>query len=83
MDNSETVAKLTDLLRDVLDDDDVVLRPETTAKDVRGWDSLANVRFILAVERAFKSRFAAAEVARLKNVGELAALIEARSAAVR
>ena len=70
---------MTELLGDVLDDDDIVLRPETTAPDVPGWDSLANVRFILAIEQAFKVRFAAAESARLKNVGELVALIRSRT----
>lgn len=79
MDDAELLAKLGELLGDVLDEDDIVLKPETTAQDVPGWDSLANVRFMLAVERAFKVRFAAAESARLRNIGELAALIRARS----
>jgi acyl carrier protein len=78
MDEAAILEKLTELLQDVLDDDDVVLRPETTARDVPGWDSLANVRFILAAERAFNVRFAAAESARLKNVGELVALVQSR-----
>jgi acyl carrier protein len=72
-------AKLSELLADVLDDDEVALAPETTARDVPGWDSLANVRFILSIEREFKIRFAAAESARLKNVGELVALIHSKS----
>lgn len=79
MDDAAIFDRLTDLLRDVLDDDDIVLTAETTARDVPGWDSLANVRFILAAEQAFKVRFAAAESARLKNVGELVALIRSRA----
>ncbi|MBS0333968.1 MAG: acyl carrier protein [Proteobacteria bacterium] len=78
MDDAGVLEKLTELLQDVLDDDDIVLRPETTARDVPGWDSLANVRFILAVSQAFNVRFAAAESARLKNVGELVALVRSR-----
>ena len=79
MDEAAILEKLTELLQDVLDDDDIVLRPETTARDVPGWDSLINVRFIMAVEQAFKVRFAAAESARLKNVGELVALVQSRT----
>jgi acyl carrier protein len=78
MDDASILEKLSEILRDVLDDDDIVLRPETAAPDVPGWDSLANVRFILEVERTFKLRFAAAESARLKNVGELVELIKKR-----
>jgi acyl carrier protein len=79
MEDAAILERLTDLLRDVLDDDDIALTAGTTARDVPGWDSLANVRFILAAEQAFKVRFAAAESARLKNVGELVALIRIRA----
>jgi acyl carrier protein len=79
MDDAAILEKLSDLLRDILDDDDIALTPETTARDVPGWDSLANVRFILGAEQTFKIRFAAAESARLKNVGELVALIKVRA----
>lgn len=73
-----TITRLTDLLRDILDDDDVTLTPETSARDVPGWDSLANVRFMLAVEGEFGLRLAAAEVARLDSIGDLVALIDSR-----
>jgi acyl carrier protein len=79
MDKQEILETLTELLQDILDDDDLVLTPDMTAKDVNGWDSLANVRLVLAVERKFKRHFAAAEVARMKNVGELVDIIASRS----
>jgi acyl carrier protein len=78
MGHSEILEKLSELLGDVLVDD-VVLRAETTAKDVPGWDSLTNVRFVLAVQQAFNVRLAAGEVGRLKCVGDLVTLIEQRT----
>ncbi|MGI4880394.1 MAG: acyl carrier protein [Janthinobacterium lividum] len=71
--------KLSEMMCDILDDDDIVLTDATSAADVHGWDSLANVRFMLGVEKAFKVRFAAAEFARLTNVGGLVDLIESRT----
>ncbi len=71
--------KLTPLLRDVFDDDDVVATPELTAKAVDGWDSLGNVRLFLEVEKAFAVRFSATEITSLKNVGQLADLIEKKT----
>ena len=44
-----------------------------------GWDSLRHVRLVLTVEKAFGTRFPASEVANLKNVGELVALIGRRT----
>jgi acyl carrier protein len=74
----EIYAKLNEVFRDVFDDDEVIVKPETTAADVDGWDSLAHIRLMLTVEKAFGVKFAAADIAGLKNVGELANLIETR-----
>jgi acyl carrier protein len=74
-------AGLTTILRDVFDDDELVARAELTADQVDGWDSFAHLRLILTVERTFRVRFSAAEVDSLKNVGELAALVQTKLAA--
>lgn len=71
--------KLTPLLRDVFDNDDLVATPELTAKAVEGWDSLGNVRLFLEIEKAFAVRFSATEITSLKNVGQLADLIEKKT----
>jgi acyl carrier protein len=70
--------RLTKVFRDVFDEDDLVLRPEMTADDVSDWDSLSHIRLVLAVSKVFNVKFTAAEVSRLKNVGELADLIRGK-----
>ena len=72
-------AKLTALFHDVFDDDTIQVTPELTADDVDEWDSLSHIRLVLAVEKQFGLKFSAAEVGRLKNVGEFVALIEAKA----
>ena len=52
---------------------------ETTAATVPGWDSLANVELMVEVEQAFGIRFRTGEVAGLRNVGELVAVIARRT----
>jgi acyl carrier protein len=71
--------KLTPLLRDVFDNDDLVATPDLTAKAVEGWDSLGNVRLFLEIEKTFNVRFSATEITSLKNVGQLADLIEKKA----
>ena len=39
------------------------IHPEMTAGDVPEWDSMSHVRLMLTVERAFNTKFAAAEIA--------------------
>jgi acyl carrier protein len=75
-----TYAKLTEVLREVFDDDTLVATPELTAADVPGWDSFAHLRVIFTVEKAFGVSFSASQMSSLKNVGELAALIDTKLA---
>ena len=78
MTEAQIYAKLTEVFRDVFDDEDIVPTAETTAADVDGWDSLTHIRLILTVEKAFGVKFAASDVAGMKNVGEFVHLIESR-----
>ena len=54
---------------------------ETTADDIEEWDSLSHIRLMVAVERKFKVKFTNSEIESLKRVGDLVALVEAKSAA--
>lgn len=79
MTDDDIYERLTPIFRDVFDDDDLVVHPQLTAKDVAEWDSMSHIRLVLTVERAFGTRFAASEVAGLENVGQFVSLIKRRS----
>ena len=79
MERQAVYDKLTTVFRDVFDEDDLVLKPETTADDVEGWDSLTHIRLVLAVSKAFGLKFSASEVGGFKNVGEFADVIAAKA----
>jgi acyl carrier protein len=63
-------AQMQEVFRKVFDDPALVLRDEMTAEDVEGWDSLAHINLIVAIEKQFGVKFATAEIAGLKRVGE-------------
>lgn len=75
MESDEIYRRLNDVFSSVFDNP-MVISPELTANDVEGWDSLRHVRLILTVERAFGIKFSAYEVNKLRNVGQLAKLIQ-------
>jgi acyl carrier protein len=60
--------KLDTILRDVFDDDSIVLKSTTPAADIPGWDSLRHVNFTVAAESAFGIRFKSAEPEDLRDV---------------
>jgi acyl carrier protein len=72
----EIVKKMNEIFREVFDDDTIEVRPQMTADDVDGWDSLSHINLILAVEAAFKIRFSQKELLSFKNVGDLINCIE-------
>ena len=79
--NSETIfTKLTGIFHDVFDDESIVVTAQLTAADVGEWDSLSHIRLVLAVEKKFGLKFSAAEVGRLKNVGEFVTMIQSKVA---
>jgi len=78
MKTDEIKNKLTEIIRDVLDDETITLTRETTAKDVEDWDSLAHISIIVAVEKEFKAKFDLYDIKRLKNVGDMIDLINTK-----
>ncbi len=73
---SDTLTRVTEIFREVFEDEGLVVTRRTTAEDVEAWDSLMHVTLVINVEKAFSLRFRSAEVAALKDVGELVDLVE-------
>lgn len=79
MPESDIYRRLTKIFHDVLDDDSIVLTPELTANDVEEWDSFNHINLMVAIEQSFKIKFQTAELESMKNVGQLAELIEKKA----
>ena len=62
---------MTAVFRDVLGNDQLSLGEKTSADDVGGWDSLAHIQLVVAVEKRFRIRFGSREILAWKNVGEM------------
>jgi acyl carrier protein len=80
MTQQEIYPRLTKIMRDVFDDDNLLVTPELTANDVKGWDSVSHITLIVAIEEAFGIKFKSAELEKMKNVGQLVEQIERKTA---
>jgi acyl carrier protein len=69
---------LTDIFREVFDDDTIVLFPEMTASDVSGWDSQAMITLVVAAESRLGISVRTAEVEGLESVRDFAELINSK-----
>jgi acyl carrier protein len=70
---------MTPIFRDVFDDDAIVVKSTMVAADVNGWDSLAHIRLVVALEQEFHVRFTAAEASSFENVGQVVTSIMKKS----
>lgn len=78
MDMKEMTERLTEVFRDVFDDDSIDISPYTTADDIEDWDSIEHITLIGAVEDEFNMRFKMGEVSGMNNVGEMMKIIAER-----
>ena len=51
------LARLQDIFRAELDDDDLQISLATRQSDLKGWDSLAHVRLVSGIESEFRFQF--------------------------
>ena len=65
------LSQVNDIFKDVLDNDQLVIKGSSTADDIEEWDSLSHIQLIVAVEKHFKIRFTTPEINNFRNVGEM------------
>lgn len=75
MTRQEIFEKLEQVFSDVFDEE-ITLTEGTTAADIPDWDSLTHITLISEVEDAFGMKFAMKDVLGMKNVGEMADILE-------
>jgi acyl carrier protein len=77
MSEAEIYEGLTRIFRDLFEDPGITLSPDTTARDIDGWDSARMMSIILAVEETFEFEMDSDEIDALQSVGDFVAVIAA------
>ena len=71
MDQSEIESGLAGIIREELQDDTLVVKPETELADIPGWDSVTMSCVMIAVEQHFGFEFAGNELDELSTFRSL------------
>ena len=69
------ILKLTDIFREIFNNQDIILDIKMTAKDIDNWDSLTHMLLIAEIEKKFSIKFKLKELNNLDNVGNLIEII--------
>jgi acyl carrier protein len=68
-----------EIFQDVLDNDTLVIDDSMSADMVDGWDSLAHISIITAIERHYKIRFSISEIDAFTCIGDIITAVERQS----
>jgi acyl carrier protein len=78
----EILKRLLPLFRDVLNDRTLIVTPASNAETIPGYDSLAHINVITAIEQEFRVSFEFSELVHLDCVGDMIALLIKKTRAV-
>ena len=78
----QILIKLQNIFRVIFDDDNIKLNSNTTAEDIEEWDSLNQIRIILACEKEFSVKLNVREVNNFADIGEMVAHLKSINAQI-
>ena len=78
MEEHEILSQVVEIFKEELDNEEIELTMESTAKEVEDWDSLSHIHLMVAIEKHFKIRFTSTEISSFKNVGEMVETVKKR-----
>jgi acyl carrier protein len=68
---AEIRSDLQEIFRRIFNNEDLVLSDSTTSAEIPGWDSLQQIKIILACEKKLNIRLRARDINALENMGEM------------
>ncbi len=74
-----TLARIREIFRSELEDDDLMVDLDTRQTDLKAWDSLAHIRLVSAIENEFDIEFSLSEIEQIASVRQFVDLVRARA----
>lgn len=76
--NSILITELESIFKQVFEDMTLEISSQTTASDIKEWNSLNHMQLIMEIENYFSIEFTFDEVVSFKNVGDIERSIKAK-----
>ena len=67
--------KLQTVMRDVFDEESLIIDENSSPQTIASWDSFANIQLLAAVAEEFDIKFLTAEAMEVKSAGDILNLI--------
>ncbi len=71
----ENLEKIRDVMRNIFDDETLVIDENSSPDEIADWDSFANIQLLAALEQEFGIRLTTAQATAIHSVGDFLAII--------
>lgn len=79
MDKEKVLTDLEEIFRTVLNNPGISLKPEYTANDVDGWDSITNLYIVDGIESKFNIKLSLDDILLSRDINDLCDVIIAKT----
>ena len=77
MNNDQKIfTEIQSIVRKVINDDKVIIKMDSTATEIKGWDSLAHIRILVSIEKLYSIKFNLIEMQNVQDISEFVRLIK-------
>jgi acyl carrier protein len=73
------LADVTDILRDLFENDDLVVTPEYSRQNNEDWDSMNHLNIIFALESKYKIKFGVVDIEEIQTVADIIRLVKKKT----
>ena len=73
------LSDITDILRDLFENDDLVVTPEYSRQNNEDWDSMNHLNIIFALESKYRIKFGVVDIEEIQSVADIIRLVKKKT----
>tara|TARA_B110000967_G_scaffold170739_1_gene180877 strand:+ start:2129 stop:2365 length:237 start_codon:yes stop_codon:yes gene_type:complete len=78
MNRTDVFNKVQEVFREVLEDEELIIKEDYNSEDIDDWDSLTHIMLVVEIEKTFNMRFLSSEISNWKDIGAMITSIESK-----
>ena len=75
-DDQKIFSEIQSIVCKVINDEKIIIKMESKASEIEGWDSLAHIRILVSIEKLYSIKFNLSEMQNVKDISEFVRLIK-------
>lgn len=70
------LSEIQDILRDIFDDENLIITEDTTSEDIEAWDSLTHIQLISILSKKYKKELSIEQMGEINSIKKIVEVFE-------